>query len=49
MEDLINTVGIDGKNSFEDAIMPVTEAFRRYENRTTVLGGIDVDFLCRAD
>jgi len=42
-------VGIDGKHSFEDAIMPVSEAFRLYGERISVLGGIDVDFLCRAD
>ena len=49
MEDLIGSVGIDGKHSFEDAILPVTEAFRKYGNRISILGGIDVDFLCRAD
>jgi uroporphyrinogen decarboxylase len=49
MEDLIDTVGIDGKHSFEDAILPVTEAFHRYGERISILGGIDVDFLCRAD
>jgi uroporphyrinogen decarboxylase len=49
MDDLIDTVGIDGKHSFEDNILPVTEAFRRYGNRTAILGGIDVDFLCRAE
>jgi uroporphyrinogen decarboxylase len=49
MEDLIGSVGIDGKHSFEDAILPVTEAFRRYGKRISILGGIDVDFLCRAD
>jgi uroporphyrinogen decarboxylase len=49
MEELIDTVGIDGKHSFEDAIEPVAEAFRKYGSRTSILGGIDVDFLCRAD
>jgi uroporphyrinogen decarboxylase len=49
MGDLIDTVGIDGKHSFEDAIMPVTEAYRRYGERISILGGVDVDFLCRAD
>jgi uroporphyrinogen decarboxylase len=48
MEDLIDTVGIDGKHSFEDTILPVTEAYRRYGQRISILGGIDVDFLCRA-
>ena len=49
MEDLIETVGIDGKHSFEDTILPVSEAYHRYGERISILGGIDVDFLCRAD
>jgi uroporphyrinogen decarboxylase len=48
MEDLIDTVGIDGKHSFEDTILPVSEAYERYGQRISILGGIDVDFLCRA-
>ena len=47
MDDLIDDVKIDGKHSFEDAIMPVTEFKKRYGQRVTVLGGIDVDKLCR--
>lgn len=41
--------GIDGKHSFEDAIEPVTVAKKRWGERIAVLGGIDVDFLARAD
>ena len=48
MDDLIETVGIDGKHSFEDTILPVTEAYRRYGQKISILGGVDVDFLCRA-
>jgi uroporphyrinogen decarboxylase len=48
MDDLIVEVGIDGKHSFEDAILPVAEAKRRYGDRIALLGGIDMDFLCRA-
>jgi uroporphyrinogen decarboxylase len=45
MGDLIERVGIDGKHSFEDAILPV-EAFQaRYGDRIAVLGGVDVDIL----
>jgi uroporphyrinogen decarboxylase len=47
MDDLIDDVKIDAKHSFEDVIMPVTEAKRRWGDRVTILGGIDVDFLCR--
>ena len=49
MDDFIDDVGIDAKHSFEDTIMPVTEAFRKYGGRVAILGGIDVDFLCRSD
>ena len=48
MEDLIDTVKIDAKHSFEDTILPVEEAYRRYGRRIAIIGGIDVDFLCRA-
>ncbi len=48
MDDLINDVGIDAKHSFEDLIMPVTEFKARYGQRVAVLGGADVDLLCRA-
>ncbi|MBI2941356.1 MAG: uroporphyrinogen-III decarboxylase-like protein [Chloroflexi bacterium] len=47
MEPLIEDVRIDGKHSFEDVIQPVTEAKRLYGDRIAVIGGIDVDLLCR--
>ena len=46
MEDLIEEVKIDGKHSFEDEIMPVTEFKEKYGDRIAVLGGVDVDKLC---
>jgi uroporphyrinogen decarboxylase len=49
MPDLINNVKIDAKHSFEDTILPVTEAFARYSDKIAILGGIDMDFLCRKD
>lgn len=49
MDDLIDTVRIDGKHSFEDTIMPITEVYKCYGNRIAVLGGLDVNFLCRAE
>ena len=36
------------ERSFEDTIQTVEEARRLYGDRIAVLGGIDVDFLCRA-
>jgi uroporphyrinogen decarboxylase len=49
MDDLIDDVGIDAKHSFEDVITPVSQFKKRYGGRLAVLGGIDVDFLCRQD
>ena len=46
MDDLIDYVGIDAKHSFEDKILPVTEAKKRFGNRIAILGGIDMNFLC---
>ncbi|MDD2486316.1 MAG: uroporphyrinogen decarboxylase family protein [bacterium] len=46
MEDIIG-IGIDAKHSYEDQIMPVTEMKQRYGDRIAVLGGMDMDFLCR--
>lgn len=48
-DDLIDYVGVDARHSYEDAIMPVTEAKKLYGHRMAILGGIDMDFLCRAD
>jgi len=49
MEDLIHNVRIDAKHSFEDTIEDVRDAKRKYGDSIALLGGIDVDFLCRAD
>lgn len=48
MEDLIEEVGIDGKHSFEDAILPVHEFQARYGHRIATLGGLDVHLLATA-
>lgn len=47
MDDLIDDVKIDAKHSFEDTIEDVRDAKKRYGDRIALLGGIDVDFLCR--
>jgi len=46
-EDIIDC-GIDAKHSFEDAIMPVVQFKKRYGDRITALGGLDVDVICRS-
>ncbi len=49
MDDLVDDVRIDGLHSYEDTIHTVEETKRRYGDRIAVLGGIDMDFLCRQD
>jgi len=48
MGDLIEEVGIDGKHSFEDAVLPVEEFQARYGDRIAVLGGLDVHILAHS-
>jgi uroporphyrinogen decarboxylase len=45
MDDLIETVKIDGKHSFEDVIMPVEQFQARYGDRIAILGGVDINRL----
>jgi uroporphyrinogen decarboxylase len=42
-------VGIDAKHSFEDNVLPVTDAKQLYGSRLSLLGGVDVDLLARGD
>ncbi len=45
MDDLIEDVSIDGKHSFEDTIMPVTDFKKKYGERIAVVGGVDMNKL----
>lgn len=47
MDDFIDDVGIDAKHSFEDKILKVEEAYRRWGDRIAILGGVDMDVLGR--
>lgn len=47
MDDLIDDVGIDARHSYEDKIMPVWQFKERYGKRVAVMGGFDIDRLCR--
>ncbi|MBD3174165.1 MAG: hypothetical protein GF320_03215 [Armatimonadia bacterium] len=47
MPDLIEGVSIDGKHSFEDAILPIEKAHERWGGDIALLGGVDVDLLTR--
>ncbi len=46
MDDVI-ALGIDAKHSNEDVIAPYDEWISRYSDRIGLLGGIDVDLLCK--
>jgi uroporphyrinogen decarboxylase len=47
MDDFIDYVGVDAKHSFEDKILPVDEAYRRWGDRVAIMGGVDMDLLGR--
>lgn len=47
-DDIINQMKYDAKHSYEDTILPVEDAYRHYGRRIAILGGVDVDFLCRS-
>ncbi len=49
IDDLVDDVKIDGKHSYEDTIEDVRELKHGYGQRMSLLGGIDVDFLCTRD
>ena len=48
MEDFL-AAGIDAKHSNEDAIAPFSRWIADYGDRIGLLGGFDMDFLCRTD
>lgn len=45
MDTLIDDVKIDGKHSFEDAIIPAEDFHRQYGKQIAVLGGVDINIL----
>lgn len=47
MDIIIDDIQYDGKHSYEDKIQPVEEAYEEYSSRIAIMGGIDVDFVCR--
>ena len=48
MDDVIDDIGFDAKHSYEDKIQPVEQAYEQYGSRIAILGGMDVDFVCRS-
>ena len=47
MDEIIDDLKFDGKHSYEDKILPVEQAYERWGRRIAILGGIDLDFVCR--
>ena len=47
MEDLIEDTKIDALHSFEDQCCPVINYKKKYGSRIGIIGGVDVDKLCR--
>jgi uroporphyrinogen decarboxylase len=41
-------IGFDARHSYEDVILPVEQAYDRYHGRFAIIGGVDVDFICRS-
>lgn len=48
MDDVIDDMKYDGKHSYEDIIQPVEDAYDQYHNRIAIMGGLDLDFVCRS-
>ena len=48
IDDIIDNMQFDGRHSYEDNIMAVEVAYEKYHDRIAIMGGIDVDFICRS-
>lgn len=48
MDDIIDVCKYDGKHSYEDKICPVETMYEHYHDRIAILGGLDLDFVCRS-
>ena len=48
MDDIIDTIGFDGRHSYEDTITPVEEAYEKWHDRIAIIGGMDVNFLVQS-
>jgi uroporphyrinogen decarboxylase len=47
IDDIVSDMKYDGRHSYEDSILSVEDSYERYHDRIAILGGIDVDFICR--
>lgn len=44
-DDIIDDMKYDAKHSYEDNILSVEDSYKRYSDRITILGGLDLNFL----
>lgn len=49
IEDVIDVMKYDARHSYEDNIQPIESAYEEFHNRIALLGGMDLDFVCRAE
>lgn len=48
IDDMVNDMKYDARHSFEDNILPIEKAYPQMDLRMALLGGIDLDFICRS-
>jgi uroporphyrinogen decarboxylase len=48
IDDMVLDMKYDARHSFEDNIIPIEKAYPQMNKRMALLGGIDVDFICRS-
>jgi len=48
IDDIIDSIGFDGRHSYEDTIIPVEEAYEKWHDRIAIIGGMDVNFLVKS-
>jgi uroporphyrinogen decarboxylase len=46
-EDVLK-LGVDAKHSFEDKILPIEDAYEKWHDRIPLMGGFDMDYMCRS-
>lgn len=49
IDDMVNDMKYDARHSFEDNILPIEKAYPQMDLRMALLGGIDVDYICRSN
>ena len=48
MDDIVYDLKYDAKHSYEDKIFPVEDAYEKWHDKIAILGGIDMDYICRS-